>query len=272
MIYKQSAICTTFNDLVAEPNMAVYEIESFCLADIGQRNEQQDRVSVLQAGEVLLVVLADGAGGHAQGAEAAQAVLDTAERFFLGDGFDPKTIESGSSMGLEFLNELIQSAHDEVNTLARGGGGSAHSTCILLLVSQTYAVWAHVGDSRLYLFEHGSFKSRTTDHSVIEVLKMRGEVTEEEMRTHPARNRLLSALGGEKQPDIDFDSKQLASGDGFLLASDGTWGNVPLDALQSTISAENLKSGASQLIELAKANGGPRCDNLSIALLRVVSK
>lgn len=236
--------------------------------DIGGRNEQQDRVAAIELDGLHLVVLADGAGGHERGADAAQTVVDVSRDLFVGLGKNATKVSTDSRAGSELLQKIIGQAHQKVNQVAARGAGSSHTTCVLLLLTPTYAAWAHVGDSRLYRFHAGEFVARSNDHSVIEVLKMKGQITEEEMRTHPARNRLLSALGGEDEPEFDFDTKPIEPHDAFLVSSDGVWGNVDTDLLEETIRANPLKVSVRKLLDTAKTSGGSRCDNLSVAVAR----
>ena len=97
---------------------------------------------------------------------------------------------------------------------------------------------------------------------------VRGRLKEAEMRTHPDKNRLYEALGGDRQPKAEAGGKELNAGDGFLLLSDGVWENVTDADLEATIREEDLRAALIDLVARAKAHGGPECDNLSAAAAR----
>ena len=256
------------------PNSVVdlLRIETACLVDIGGREDQQDRVIVLKGGDVegadakgdsaQLLALADGMGGHAGGALAAQAVMDAAADEFRALG---GTLV-GDREGL--LTRILARAHERINTLGAEHGLKPHSTCVLLHINGAAAAWAHVGDSRLHRFADGRFIERTLDHSIVELMRMQGRITEEDMKTHPDKNRLHEALGGERLPQMEMGGKESAAGDGYLLASDGVWENVANADLEAVLQAENLAEALRRLIDRAKAHGGPDCDNLSVAVAR----
>ena len=238
------------------------EYETACLEDIGGREEQQDRVEVLGGASTHLLALADGVGGHEGGALAAQALIDVARDSF-------RTFErlpEGTRANL--LERIVLDAHERINALGRERDMRPHSTCVLLHLDSEAAAWAHVGDSRLYRFAEGRLVERTLDHSIVELMRLQGRITEAEMRTHRDKNRLYEALGGDQQPQAEAGGKAIAAGDGFLLLSDGVWENVADADLQATIQAEDLAGALRHLVDSAKAHGGPTCDNLSVAAAR----
>lgn len=229
------------------------------LADIGGRDEQQDRVAVFRSGAAHLLVLADGMGGHQGGALAAQKVIDVAAERLQIDGAEEPT---------ELLTSIVIGAHEGINALGEKMGISPHSTCVLLHVTDAGATWTHVGDSRLYHFESGHLAGRSLDHSIVELKRLRGQISEQEMKVHPDQNRLYEALGGKDAPQPDFGSKPAAMGDGFLLVSDGVWENVADLQLEAVFAAADLNGALERLAAQAKANGGADCDNLSMAAFR----
>ena len=239
----------------------VSEYETAYLADIGGREEQQDRVAVFNGANAHLLVLADGVGGHEGGALAAQALIDVARDSF-------RAFESNSEdTPAQLLERIVLSAHERINALGREHDIKPHSTCVLLYLDSKAAAWTHVGDSRLYRFAKDRLVERTIDHSIVELMRLQGRITEAEMKTHQDKNRLFEALGGEQLPQAEAGSKEIAAGDGFLLASDGVWENVNDADLEAAIQAD-LATALRHLIESAKAHGGTECDNLSVAAVR----
>lgn len=232
--------------------------------DIGGREEQQDRAAVFSGDNARLLVVADGVGGHTGGALAAQTVIDVANEAFRDFEPAPKTAPA------QWLERLATSAHERINILGGAQGLNAHSTCVLLYIDAEVAAWAHVGDSRLYRFASGRLVERTMDHSIVELMHLQGRITEEEMKTHRDRNRLYEALGGSQRPQVETGGKPVASDDGFLLVSDGVWENATNADLESVFEAAELDEALGHLIETARAQGGPDCDNLAAAAARAI--
>ena len=233
--------------------------ETACFVDIGAREEQQDRVEIFADENTLLIVLADGMGGHEGGAMAAQAVIDVAREQF--DAF----IDGKTSLQ---LTDIVYCAHERINITGTELGLSPHSTCVLLHLTDTTATWAHVGDSRLYHFDNGRLTERTIDHSMVELMRLQGRLSEEEMKAHPDQNRLYEALGGNNLPEVETGYADTSENDGFLLASDGLWENVSDSELEAVFKAHNLDEALRGLVESAKTKGEPECDNISVAAAR----
>ena len=167
-------------------------------------------------------VLADGLGGHGGGREAAQlavdTVLETHKKRAL--GLTKETLEAC----FQNANQAIMAAQDQSE---RHKG--MRTTLVVLLARENQALWAHVGDSRLYHFraQPGAGQSyvRTKDHSVPQVLVDAGDILASEIRDHQDRNRLLRTMGSPEVPvpDIVPEPVNIRVGDAFLLCSDGFW-------------------------------------------------
>lgn len=231
----------------------------------GDRKEQQDRVALLAHPRVpgaVLAVLADGMGGHTGGALAAEQVIHT-----VGTNFQQwnKTEDPR-----QLLDTALQEAHTMIKASRFMNEKDPHSTAVaFLLLPGGRGVWAHCGDSRLYLFRGVWLARRTIDHSYVEHLLRTGRITPEEAESHPNRNILLTSLGGRDAPRIEFGGEEkFQAGDSILLCSDGLWayfGDEELGALLSTGGAREI---AGRLIDLARARGAGQGDNISIALLK----
>ena len=180
-------------------------------------------------GSKRLLALADGVGGHEGGAPAAQPLTNVAEESFRA------FYRLSERTPADLLARIVLDAHERINAFGRGQGMKPHSTCVLLHLDSEAAAWAHVGDSRLYRFADGRLVERTLDHSIVELMRLQGRITEAEMKTHRDRNRLYEALGGDRPPQAEAGGKEVAAGDGFLLLSDGVWENVADADLQAAI-------------------------------------
>ena len=166
---------------------------------LGNRANNQDRCSYLEhCGDVLLL-LADGMGGHRGGDLAAQQFIDSMTAT-LRRQKNPVT-DPG-----DFLNNSIVLAHHDISRLrvAHEPPFYPRTTCVACLVQDGVAHWAHVGDSRLYLIRHNNILTRTRDHTYIEDLVKNNIITEDEMSEHPMRNYVSYCLGGPDKPPPVF--------------------------------------------------------------------
>ena len=125
--------------------------------------------------------------------------------------------------------------------------------------------FAHVGDSRVYLFRSGQLQRITIDHSLVEEYLRLGKITQEEAKSFPQKNIILRALGQQKIIDVEINAFQPQPGDLFLLCSDGLSGMVSDEMMQAILQkTSNLDVAAKKLIDTANANGG--IDNVTVIL------
>lgn len=233
----------------------------------GDRKEQQDRVSLVphpKGGGVALAVVADGMGGHTGGVLAAQQVIHTA----------------GSNLGqfsarTEAPRTLLESSLHEAHLLIKASRfineKDPHSTAVMLLLQPGKVSWAHCGDSRFYRFRGDRLVFRTTDHSYVEQLVARGKITPEQALVHPNRNILVTSLGGDETPRIDFgEADDLQAGDSFLLCSDGLWGYFGEAELGGVIAAYSAREASELLIGRARTRAKGEGDNVSLVILKLV--
>ncbi len=233
-------------------------------AHVGGREEQQDRVEVMASrdGAERLLVLADGMGGHAGGAVAAEAVIEAARYVWHKHTVSPLAPE-------KLLRSVCEDAHGRINEIDIGSGRSARSTCVVLFANSRRAYWAHVGDSRIYRFRRGKLVERSRDDSVVQMLVESGKIREEDVATHPDQNRLTQSLGGDRQPKLNLGSAKIDSGTGFAMCSDGLWEHVSADELGEALAEPVLSGAAKRLVGHAVERGGAGGDNVSLALARV---
>jgi len=241
----------------------IYEYAS--AENVGDRKEQQDRVAVVAhpaSENFVFAVVADGMGGHTGGALASQAVVDAVLPAF--SKFRP-----GKDVPKDTLRSMIMAAHEKVAAAGQGYQRDPRSTAVVAMAGPERLVWAHCGDSRLYLFRDGKFEKRTDDHSLVEILFQQGKITEAEMLTHPERSRLFSSLGGDDPPAIVFGSlEDPEPSDTIMLASDGLWTYFEPFEMAQLISYRTLPDACDRLIALARKRALGNGDNISIALVR----
>ncbi len=184
---------------------------------VGQRQENQDRLTVLRSGDGdgSLFLVADGLGGHRGGSLAAQTVVDTAADLWARRGRDWRSED--------FLRSLVSQCHERVNAAGRAAGLDPRSTLAALLVRGSEAVSVHAGDSRVMQYSRAGLAVRTLDHSMAQLNVLRGAISEAELATHPSQTHLLTHVGGEAPPDAEFKRWRLARGTRFVICSDGFW-------------------------------------------------
>jgi PPM family protein phosphatase len=230
---------------------------------VGARKYNQDRIGHWSTPGALLMVVADGMGGHAHGEIAAQVTVDILGRAFAQEA-KPKLAEPA-----RFLPRIIAAAHAGIllDAQQRKMREAPRTVVVACLVQDGFAHWAHTGDCRLYLFRSGRIHARTRDHSVVQQLIDEGRIREEAVASHPDRNRLLQCLGGAQAPRIDVGSERLAMNDIVMLCSDGVWGPLTQRQMLHAMFNRALPLAVQELAELAEARAGADCDNTSLVAL-----
>lgn len=227
----------------------------------GGRHEQQDRWGVFTTprGDGLLAIVADGLGGHGDGALGAQAVVETAKVFFQ------QRLEQLWRQPSEALALLCNQSQASVVAMSR----QAHSTVVALWLTESQAHWMHVGDSRLYHFRGGRCLGRTRDHSAAQMLLELGEIDEAEIAAHPAQSCLYRSLGSEEAPRPDIGGERVEADDMFMLCSDGVWEHVrEQEVWDAAVITDELSKAAAHLTKTAITRGGPEADNATLVIVR----
>lgn len=232
---------------------------------IGGRKNNEDRTTYSYSRDALLMVVADGMGGHHYGEIAAQFAVQS-----LADAFQREARPTLEDPFL-FLQKGMNNAHSAIADYAtrRQLADMPRTTCIACIVQNNVAYWAHVGDSRLYLMRGGRILTQTRDHSRVRLLIDEGMISEAQAATHPDRNKIYTCLGGPTAPEIEFSRKTpLEHGDVILLCSDGLWGQIPGEQMASTLRDGDLMKTLPRLLDQAETRGGPHRDNLSAVVVR----
>lgn len=224
----------------------------------GRRSNNQDRLLYRYSPETLLMVVADGMGGHSHGEIAAQIATVRIGKFFEQEA-QPRIDDPA-----QFLIDSFLDAHLAVKTLAGEQLRPPHTTCVACIVQDSRCWWAHAGDSRLYLIRNGELLARTRDHSYVEGLVQRGLINADEAENHPQRNLVLSCLGAQDDPRVDRAMCDLLPGDVLLLCSDGLWEPLQEQTLVSAFSCGDVARMSPQLLDLAERNAGDKGDNLTL--------
>jgi serine/threonine protein phosphatase PrpC len=247
--------------------MSLYKIEAGTGQHIGDRKEQQDRVALFAAPRALghmMAVVADGMGGKSGGSIAAEQVIRTAKMLF--DEFMP-----GNDVRA-MLEAIVQEAHTVIQLSAVSSEKEPHSTFVAIVITPQKAIWAHVGDSRLYRFNGPNFAEKTRDHSYVERLVDEGTITSDEAKNHHMSNVLVNVLGAKSNPPtVTFgEHTQLKAGDSFLLCSDGLWHYFDNLELSVGVAANNPRQASELLIRKARERAHGQGDNCSFAIIKLV--
>ncbi len=207
-----------------------------------------------------LFIVADGMGGHKAGDHASKlCVLSMVESIK----------ESSHKTPVSVFEEAVNVANSKIyqeakENVAFEGMGTTMVACTL--VGDTMYV-ANIGDSRLYLLRE-TISQITDDHSLVEELVKKGNLTESEARVHPQKNIITRALGTDVQVSADYFEVPVQAGDTILLCSDGLSNMLDDDDLEYIIKhSDSLEKAGAQLIEQANQNGGD--DNITAVLVRV---
>jgi serine/threonine protein phosphatase PrpC len=226
----------------------------------GPRDYNQDRLAYSYSKDALLLVVADGMGGHRHGEIAAQLAVTT-----MTEAFQRLAVPTLSSPA-KFLIDHIQQVHDMIDQLTqeREMLESPRTTIVAAVVQRGMLYCAHVGDSRLYHFRDGHLLYRTEDHSIVQSLYSKGIINKDEMSTHPYRHKVYSCLGGDTPPKIDLsDRQELAEGDTILLCTDGVWGAVPDEQIKQILSGISITDDVTRLLNQAETVSKEQGDNMS---------
>lgn len=231
----------------------------------GGRANNEDRATYCYSRDALLMVVADGMGGHHYGEVAAQIAVQT-----LADVFQ-REARPLLADPFRFLQKSMTNAHHAIldYTSRHRLKDTPRTTCVACVVQDNIAYWAHAGDSRLYLMRGGKTIAQTKDHSRIRLLIEEGMLSEAQAAIHPDRNKIYSCLGSPTPPEIEFSRKMpLEHGDILLLCTDGMWGVLPGEMMATALKGANLLQAVPMLLNQAETRGGEHGDNLSVVAVR----
>ena len=202
------------------------------ISALGMRESNQDAIGDARKGDMACFVVADGAGGHAAGEVASRIAVESVIGKFVAEPvFGAAALQScvdHANAGVARDKQQFPERQDMSTTLA-----------VLLLDEQAArAVWAHLGDTRIYLFRDGRLLCVSKDHSLTQQLIEAGYASTGQLRTHPQRNILYAALGaGGDTPPVVSDEVDVRPGDAFLVCTDGLWEWVLEDDMERTLRA-----------------------------------
>jgi protein phosphatase len=227
---------------------------------IGGRKNNQDRMGYSFTRDALLLLVADGMGGHILGEMAAQIAMQTIAALFQ-ENATPYVKKPE-----RFLEDSFFAAHREIHRYRAINNlpETPRTTIVACLIQHNNAMWAHCGDSRLYWMRGGQILARTRDHSRIETLIAQGKVDASERETHPDRNKLFNCLGAPNMPIVEISRRaSLQAGDIMLLCSDGLWSVLPDHELAQSLHSNTIVRAVPELLTKATGIAGKTGDNVT---------
>lgn len=242
-------------------------MQAWSISDTGLVREQnQDHCDIVRfSEEQLLVIVCDGMGGARAGNVASRLACEvfTGEvRRTVSAGMTPAAIADMMRCAAELANETVYEQSQLVAELSGMG-----TTLVAAFLQGGEAAIANIGDSRAYYMNRSGIVRVTVDHSVVEDMVRRGELTPDQARRHPRRNLITRAVGTEKTVLCDIFTRSLRSGDFLLLCTDGLSGVVSdQEMLFEVVHGANPDNCCKRLLGIALAAGAP--DNVTLALVR----
>ena len=239
----------------------------YCFLSLkGSYETNEDNVGLVNNSQRTCFILADGLGGHGKGEVASATAVEYAQSF----------LSSCAVINRDTIEECINGIHYRLEKIrsAQHSSRGMKTTLVLLIIENGLAYWAHVGDSRLYMFNRFGIVEQTKDHSVPQMMVVLGDITEKQIRGNPDRNKLLSALGMDGEPpkaDIHFPGTPVKKGHSFLLCSDGFWERIEENKMKkSLLFSRDATDWLNKMKTIVEANGqNKKMDNYSAVTVKI---
>ena len=239
------------------------------MTDVGLvRKENQDAYAVRQelgSGHTVCVVC-DGMGGPAGGKLASRIAVDTfiteMEKRLFG-GMTAEELQDASACAVSLANRAIQEAAEHLEEYQNMG-----TTLVSAVIFEGGAVITNVGDSRAYHIRQEGITQITRDHSLVEHMLERGDITAEEARRHPNRNLITRALGPDVDAECDGFLCPMNPGEFLLLCTDGLVNTVTDQEIWTEVLRPDAESCMDRLLKIAKRNGAS--DNVTAVLMEML--
>lgn len=231
------------------------------------RGENQDTYAVKTVQDYTVCVVCDGMGGAAAGKVASEIAATTFTQeaeAALQPEMTPQQLQELSASAAAAANRAIRASAEE-NPDYQGMG----TTLVSAISYDGGAILCNVGDSRAYLITPEGIRRLTRDHSLVESMVERGDITAEEARHHPGRNYITRALGPDETAECDVYEVAVQQGEYLLLCSDGLVNTVTdQEMLFEVIHGESPDTALQRLLEISRSHGAP--DNVTAVLMRQV--
>lgn len=239
-------------------------VEYAAVSDKGKvRRGNEDSFLIIDSEAFFCV--ADGAGGHENGAKASQLTVQGMEKYLTKSiDINDATVPLYKMDGMHLTTEAITYVNQVV--FRESQGKMMASTIVACQLYQQKLLLEYVGDSRCYLLRKKQLKQLTEDHSVVNDLFRNGKITREEMKNHKYRNVITRAIGSEENVAIDSDWIEYQTDDTFLLCSDGLSSYISENEISASIEKYDtpLKVAEDLILSANNAGGG---DNITVIVI-----
>ncbi len=230
------------------------------LSEQGKRSRNEDSLYLPPRGEVSLVIIADGMGGHNAGFTASRLAVETASQSVMrGGGMKPEALLRRAA------EEANRAIYEQARTVreCRGMG----TTMVMALLFRSRYTVVNIGDSRLYHLRKDGLWQITKDHSYVAEMVAAGFITPEEALEHPQRNIITSALGSREIDKLDVFENNWQESDILMLCSDGLYASLEHKEIERILREESdLQAACETLVQNALYGGST--DNISVILVK----
>jgi len=231
--------------------------------DVGRvRSHNEDAVQIFANEHLLIMVVADGMGGHASGDVASNMAIQIAR-----EQFDAElAFANKEEVGVWFGNVLEKVNSDILNYVQEFNVGRMGTTMVVAVINQDFIAFANIGDSRAYVLAYDKLRQITKDHTFVRELVEKGQISERAAKLHPQKNVINKALGASEVLEFDFLTLENYDVDAILLCTDGLTGLIEDQEILAVLKTDiDTDAKVDKLIAKANARGGR--DNVSIALV-----
>ncbi|MCO5093528.1 protein phosphatase 2C domain-containing protein [Bosea sp. (in: a-proteobacteria)] len=230
--------------------------ETGCISHTGKVRKANEDNFLLRP-EIGLWAVADGMGGHENGALASATVVAALE-----------AVEAAGSAPdlLAMLEGSVLKANAELRAEIDRRGATMGATLVCLLIHRRHFACLWSGDSRVYLIRGGRIVQVSRDHTEVQDMVDRGLLTPEEAKRSPRRHVITHAIGAHETPELDLENGEIADGDAFLLCSDGLTEHVVESEILAAVEAGGAQAACDALLALTLERGAR--DNVTVVVVR----
>ena len=240
-------------------------MKSFYLTDTGRvRSHNEDSVTIVKnsANEMLMIV-ADGMGGHRAGEVASSMVVT-----HIGARFSELSTIGTKLDAVNWLKENVDEINNNIIKYGEENPDSSGlgTTVVMALLTKEFLIFCNIGDSSGFVLKNGVLHKITKEHTLVNFLVETGELSPEEALNHPKKNVLMKALGAADKQELDvFDVDPNV--DAIMLASDGLTNMLSKDQIEKVLNEEGINEEEKLIKLIKKCNARGGTDNISIAYL-----
>ncbi len=238
-------------------------MQSYGISDIGKIRQNNEDSFCISSSVYGLYIVADGMGGHNAGEVASNLAISIVENYLSAHIEDDKPYE-------QILEQAFRNANNEVYNMSINNHNMSGmgTTLTLVLLRDEKLYFCHVGDSRVYILKNNNFTQITTDHTLVEELYQSGNISAEELKTHPQKNIITNAVGTDIICNLDIDTLPISNIKKILLCTDGLTNYLTDDEIRNIINQDEAPQIiCEKLIDMANNRGGD--DNITVVVISI---